>query len=679
MMAGEARLGGRGPQVGTGLHRTAAVVAALLTLIVTGTTGTASGAAFAAPSAPGSRTVLVGAASRSVLPTVDGSYDYLDVELPAPDDRDSLGVFVPEWDQGVVAVGNGDDRSFWVHDDLRVRAMAVDDPRSDRMVVLVASDLYMIFRADGDEIRARVAERLPSNVRKPVDVLIAATHNHHGPDTAFDVNHTWYEHMVDQAADAVVDAIARREPATLRVASGEHWFGADDGTDPQIIDPTMNVLQATARSGRVIATVVQWNNHPESTLGWEPPVPSDDCAALTGLGQTCDGEGRYFTADFPGVLATELGRQYGGEVLYFSGALGVIIGPGGAPVWEVDAAHPLGNEYTPPPGAVAADGSTDYAAENFRRATIIGEQAAAKASALVEQAEPVRDTRIRYTEQPFFTRLSNIGFRFLLTVGPDGRTQLGHNVPALYECPATGPKTEANCTSDEMASVDDPVLGEVRAGDHLRSSVGYLTIGSDIAMVMMPAEMAGELVVGLPADFRTDPERWYAEPLDLHAFGADFQTPGFIRDRVAATHLFTIGLGNDELGYVLPISEWRVYCVADLLTGEPGTCAALNLAGAIEYPDAVAGATCKALAEDPSVGDALEATYGPDVRLAVEASCRYGQALGEAVGHYEETNAAGWDLAEDILAAVAVLTGDASTEQVNGDFEGYWPAFPPPG
>jgi hypothetical protein len=122
-----------------------------------------------------------------------------------------------------------------------------------------------------------------------------------------------------------------------------------------------------------------------------------------------------------------------------------------------------------------------------------------------------------------------------------------------------------------------------------------------------------------------------------------------------------------------------VYCVADLLAGQPGTCAALNLAGAIEYPDAVAGATCKALAEDPSVGDALEATYGPDVRLAVEASCRYGQALGEAVGHYEETNAAGWDLAEDILAAVAVLTGDASTEQVNGDFEGYWPAFPPPG
>jgi hypothetical protein len=664
--------------MGTRLQRSATVIAGLLTVIVASATGTAEGANVSA-AVPGPRTVLVGAASRSVLPTVDGSYDYLDAELPGPTDPDSLGVFVPEWDQGQVAVGNGDDRSFWVHDDLRVRAMAIDDPRSARMVVLVASDLYMIFRNDGDQIRALVADRLPSNIRKPVDLLIAATHNHHGPDTAFDVNHEWYEHMVEQAADAVVEAIVQRQPATLRVASGEHWFGADDGTDPQIIDPTMNVLQATARGGRVIGTIVQWNNHPESTLGWEPPVPAEDCTALTAMGETCDGEGRYFTADFPGVIADELGEQYGGEVLYFSGALGVIIGPGGVPVWEVDEDHPLGDQYTPPPGAVAADGSTNYAAENFRRATIIGEQAALKASALLGEAEPVRDTRVHYAEQPFFTRLSNIGFRYLLTVGADGRTQLGHNVPVLYHCPATGPKTDATCTGDEMAAVADPVLGSVRAGDHLRSTVGYLTIGADVAMVMMPAEMAGELVIGLPADFRTDPARWYAEPLDRHAFGDDFQTPGYIRNRVPATHLFTIGLGNDELGYVLPISDWRVYCVADLLTGQAGTCGGLHAAGAIEYPDSVAGATCKQLVEDPAAGDALEATYGPEARQAIEASCMYGQALGEALGHYEETNAAGWDLAEDILAAVAAVTGDDGAEQVNPDFAGFWPAYPPPG
>jgi hypothetical protein len=66
------------------------------------------------------------------------------------------------------------------------------------------------------------------------------------------------------------------------------------------------------------------------------------------------------------------------------------------------------------------------------------------------------------------------------------------------------------------------------------------------------------------------------------------------------------------------------------------------------------------------------------VRPAVEASCQYGQALGEALGHYEETNSAGWDMAADILAAVAALTGDDDAEQVNPAFEGHWVGFPPP-
>ena len=103
-------------------------------------------------------------------------------------------------------------------------------------------------------------------------MFIGATHNHHGPDTAFDVNHPWYDSMIDRAATAVVEAVGRMRPARLRVGQGRHWFGMDDGTDPQIIDPRMNVLQATGVDGKVIGTVIQWNNHPETTLGWEPPV-----------------------------------------------------------------------------------------------------------------------------------------------------------------------------------------------------------------------------------------------------------------------------------------------------------------------------------------------------------------------------------------------------------------------
>jgi hypothetical protein len=95
----------------------------------------------------------------------------------------------------------------------------------------------------------------------------------------------------------------------------------------------------------------------------------------------------------------------------------------------------------------------------------------------------------------------------------------------------------------------------------------------------------------------------------------------------------------------------------------------------IEFPDAVAGETCKAITEDP---EKLE-QYPADARLAVSASCSYGQALGEAENHYEETNSAGWDIAVDILDAVAKLTGDADPAMVNPRFPGYWEGFPPPG
>src|SRR4029078_6289763 len=97
--------------------------------------------------------------------------------------------------------------------------------------------------------------------------------------------------------------------------------------------------------------------------------PAAPALGLTGA--NCKAEGRVFSSDYPGVLRQDLHAKYGGEVLYFNGALGVIIGPGGADVWEVDAQHPLGNQLVAPPGAVAPGGGTDYTAQNFRRTAVL--------------------------------------------------------------------------------------------------------------------------------------------------------------------------------------------------------------------------------------------------------------------------------------------------------------------
>jgi hypothetical protein len=192
--------------------------------------------------------------------------------------------------------------------------------------------------------------------------------------------------------------------------------------------------------------------------------------------------------------------------------------------------------------------------------------------------------------------------------------------------------------------------------------------------MFMPGEVPGELANGLPSAFRSTPENWYAEAPGRHAFGADYQIPGYVTQRMSDSYEWTIGLGSDQIGYFVPLSNYRVLCVADVFAG-PGTCAALHAAGFIEFPDAVAGATCKRITEDPSQLGA----YPPPVAEAIAGSCRYGQALGEAQAHYEETNSAGWNIAQDMLDAVGALTGSTDPTQVNPAFPGWWQGYLPSG
>ncbi|HEY3484974.1 MAG TPA: hypothetical protein VGK49_06290, partial [Ilumatobacteraceae bacterium] len=617
----------------------------IVTLLV-GALGAHAAVADAAPAKPPAAPPLlkVGAASRSVLPTVDGSLDYLDQLSVDPDDPWTPGLFVEAWDQGDVAVGNGDSESHWVHDPMEVTAVAMEQVATRDITVLVASNLYMIFGTDGDAIRADVAARLPARVASRVTLAISADHVHHGPDTAFDVNHEWYDLLIDRTAEAVVEAIDEARPARLSVAEGEHYFGLGDGRDPQVMDPSLGVLQATATNGDTIATLVFWANHPEVTLGWEPTADiSEACAVLGWTGNQCSAEDRYFSADYPGWAARLIEEEVGGEALFFNGAIGGLVTPLDAAVWEVTDDAPLGNGFTPPEGAQAAGGGTDFDNRNFRRAYVIGEQLAIAVLDLLDEAKPVSDPSISYEVEEFYTRMSNIGFRLLLVRGPDGLTQLGHTPPMLYNCPAAGPKNDTTCEPDEFATVADPfgIIGQIRRGDHAKTRVAYLRIGS-VGIMWLPAEVLPESTIGMPAGYLADPDTWHREDIDLHASGEDYVTSGYVKNRMDDEYRWVVGLGNDELGYAVPLSDYRIACVADALAG-PGTCEQLHALGAIDFADAVSGAQCKMITEDPSALAAL----GP-AALPVQASCIYGQALGEADDHYEETNSAGWDLEADI-------------------------------
>jgi hypothetical protein len=328
---------------------------------------------------------------------------------------------------------------------------------------------------------------------------------------------------------------------------------------------------------------------------------------------------------------------------------------------------------TAPAGAVAPGGGSNFEEENLRRTAVIGEQLAAAVERLLDAAAPVDRTQVVYRVQPFYTRLSNVGFRVLTVVDEKtGRADLGHEPAPLFTCPALGPKTDATCVSDDGDTAFDAVIEvEYRVGDHLKTALEYLRIGS-IGIMFLTGEVPSELAMGLPADFRTTPENWYEEPPGTHAFGDAYTIPGFVRQRMADTYEWTVGLGSDQLGYHVPLSNFRALCVADEFLGA-GSCQGLFEEGTIEFPDAVAGETCKDVIENPDAADPF----------LVVASCRYGQALGQLVGepngHYEETNSAGWDLVEDLMNAVAAITGNDDATQVNPEFPGYWPGLLPPG
>lgn len=624
------------------------------------TAGPTSAPTTAAPetTVPAAPVLLAAAASRSVLPTVNGARDYLADAPGWLDDVDpeNIGVYVPQWDQGQVDVGNGNGDGVWAHDDLRATALVL---RGEQTVVMAVADVYMIFAVDADEIERRARELLAGEPGiDDARFVISATHNHHGPDTAFSVNDEWYSMMADQMAGAIADAW-RAEPRPVKVvaASGEHRFGQSDGREPTIVDPRLNVvqLQDPENSGPPVATLVQWTSHPETTLGWNPPGDySVACAEQGWAADDCSADGRYFTADYPGVLRELLQQAGGGEVLYFNGALGNQIGPGDADVWQVDDDHPVGDGVTAPEGAQPVAGATDLRTRNLARTDAIGRRLTDAVLALLAEATPVDDTTLEFRQKPFFTRLTNIGFRVLLADG-----DLGWQVPTAYVC---GPKpfTEATCTDDGGEMVDDPVLtplidSQIRKGDVLRTRVTFVRLG-DVGFLFMPGELPPELVLGLPDDFTTDVAKYYARP-ELHATGADYVIPGALLDVVPTSLTFTVGLGGDELGYWVPLPEYRLRCL-DLVMPPGGgyTCQRLFDEGLAITPDAVAGPVCRQLA-DPSTE--LKFLGTAEQAEALAAVCRYGQALGRELGepeeHYEETNAAGWDLVDDLWAAAERL------------------------
>jgi hypothetical protein len=162
--------------------------------------------------------------------------------------------------------------------DLTARALALRS--GSETIVIVSVDLLGFPRVLGDRARAMVP-RVASE-----RILIGSTHTHSAPETyAYPDGkggHTgsleYIDSVVKQVAAAANEAIDKLQPAELRIASGPvKGKIAYNYYAPDLYDRRASVLQARAKDGKTIATLVNFAVHPE-VLGNKPGILSPDLA-----------------------------------------------------------------------------------------------------------------------------------------------------------------------------------------------------------------------------------------------------------------------------------------------------------------------------------------------------------------------------------------------------------------
>jgi hypothetical protein len=369
-------------------------------------------------------------------------------------------------------------------------------------VVLCSADLIGLFYDDVQRVREIFgAQALPG-----AQLIVASTHVHEGPDTlglwgpsalesGIDLKYLeWVDHKI---AETAIEATRAMQPAKLR-------FGRDDSPllvhlqsvdrPPYIKDPFLYLLQAVRVSdGGAIATLVNFTDHPE----------------------TLNRKNTEISADYPGWICRYLEQRYGGTAVFFNGAVGKV--------------STLGSQVAlldPETGQVAPDGA-------WRKPELLGNLIGQMAERALGRGEEVIPDSMIFRSVIFFLPLANDRFRMAEAAGV-----LAGRKP-LY--------SEGKLDASTQERTIEQRLIHFPSGRDLQSEVDYLQVKEGNRLlaefVTVPGEIYPELVNG---------------GITRYA-GADFpdappETP--LRTLLKSKYQFILGLGNDELGYIIPKCEW---------------------------------------------------------------------------------------------------------------------------
>ena len=215
--------------------------------------------------------------------------------------------------------------STGIHDPIWARAAAFEDGDGDAVIMIVMDNVGTITN-EIVKIQTGISKKLDIPEKS---IVVAATHNHHGPDTIglwgliippqTGRDDVYLEWMVQQAIDTGIGAFEARVPAVLEYAVGEdsRFHQNKIILDPnRKLDSTVTVLAAYDENDKLLGSVMNWACHP----------------TFMGADNT------EISSDFAGPYYEAMESELGGTHLFVNGAIGASIQPDygllEAPTWD---------------------------------------------------------------------------------------------------------------------------------------------------------------------------------------------------------------------------------------------------------------------------------------------------------------------------------------------------------
>lgn len=397
-----------------------------------------------------------------------------------------------------------------VHDPLYARLVVMSDGK--KTVAIASFDVLGLYRNDVEDLRRLSGFDSPDRY-----LLVAATHDHSGPDTlglwgpligVSGANLRYHARIKAAVAAKLKSLLGELRDARLTAANAvlDPRGLCRDSRDPVVIDPFLGAIALRSVDGKAIATIINWSCHPE-VLG---------------------PDNRLITADFPGPLCSRVEDKTGGACVYLSG--------------------PIGGLMTP-------DIKADNFYESFRVGTTVADAAlAALARSGVSSPAPRLSVRV---DEPLIPIQNPRYLLFLpsLAYGHDILDAAGQPLPRWkrYWLPWRHlifglPESARPWVRTEVSRID---LGPVR-------------------LLGMPGELFPELVVGgYDGRFRFGHDLitpGNPNPPDL----SRAPKAPYLWEQIQAPVKVVVGLANDELGYVVPTYDFKTRGNVSMLPRLPG-------------------------------------------------------------------------------------------------------------